>query len=137
MRMSMKPPPPMFPAGEWTTASAKPVATAASTAFPPACRISTPTRDAIWCTLTTMACSACSGCVDPRQVDAAETRPTSKTAMNDLCGNRMDIGGRRGLLRLAEGRGLSQIRAVPDLLTHPRILRNLKHLYNASVNPLQ
>jgi hypothetical protein len=31
----MKPPPPMLPADGWVTASAKPVATAASTALPP------------------------------------------------------------------------------------------------------
>ena len=39
----MKPPPPMFPAVGWTTASAKPVAMAASTAFPPLASTSAPT----------------------------------------------------------------------------------------------
>jgi hypothetical protein len=46
MRMSMKPPPPRFPAWGHTTASANPVATAASMALPPACMISTPAREA-------------------------------------------------------------------------------------------
>ncbi len=40
----MKPPPPMLPASGFTTASANEVAIAASTALPPACRMSTPTR---------------------------------------------------------------------------------------------
>src|SRR5688572_20635436 len=39
----MNPPPPRFPASGFTTASAKWVATAASTAFPPRRRTSTPT----------------------------------------------------------------------------------------------
>src|SRR6185369_13202153 len=43
----MKPPPPMLPAVGWTTASAKAVATAASTAVPPAAITSAPMRDAI------------------------------------------------------------------------------------------
>ena len=45
-RTIMNPPPPRLPASGFTTASASPVATAASTALPPAARISTPTRDA-------------------------------------------------------------------------------------------
>src|SRR5215204_14646 len=44
--MTMKPPPPRFPAPGYVTASAKPTATAASTALPPRCRISTPALDA-------------------------------------------------------------------------------------------
>ena len=44
MWMTMKPPPPMLPASGYTTASANSVATAASTALPPRCRISLPTR---------------------------------------------------------------------------------------------
>src|SRR5580765_8333915 len=43
----MKPPPPMLPAVGWVTASAKAVATTASTAVPPAAITSAPTRDAI------------------------------------------------------------------------------------------
>ena len=42
----MKPPPPMLPAVGWTTASAKAVATAASTAVPPAAMTSAPILDA-------------------------------------------------------------------------------------------
>src|SRR5688572_9345307 len=45
-RMIMNPPPPMFPALGCVTASAKAVATAASTAFPPFARIAAPTSDA-------------------------------------------------------------------------------------------
>src|SRR5213592_3273740 len=41
-----KPPPPMLPAEGWVTASANAVATAASTAFPPSHRTSTPTWEA-------------------------------------------------------------------------------------------
>src|SRR5688500_10291890 len=43
----MNPPPPMLPAVGCVTASAKPVATAASTALPPRRRIAAPTSDAI------------------------------------------------------------------------------------------
>ena len=42
----MNPPPPRLPASGFTTASARPVATAASTALPPPARMSTPTCDA-------------------------------------------------------------------------------------------
>ena len=50
----MKPPPPMLPALGSTTASAKPTATAASMALPPAFRMSTPTWLASACSLATM-----------------------------------------------------------------------------------
>src|SRR5687767_12467954 len=43
----MNPPPPMLPAVGCVTASANAVATAASTALPPRCRMSAPTSDAI------------------------------------------------------------------------------------------
>src|SRR4051812_48829266 len=42
----MKPPPPRLPALGWVTASAKAVATAASTAFPPRARTDAPTSEA-------------------------------------------------------------------------------------------
>ena len=45
--MSIKPPPPKFPALGKTTAKAKEVATAASTAFPPLDSMSAPTLLAI------------------------------------------------------------------------------------------
>src|SRR3954471_9213132 len=45
--MTMKPPPPMFPALGCVTASAKAVATAASTALPPFLRMAAPTSEAI------------------------------------------------------------------------------------------
>src|ERR1035437_2606162 len=61
-RNSRKPPPPRLPAAGCTTARAKPVATAASTALPPARSVSRPASEARWWTLTTMACRARTGC---------------------------------------------------------------------------
>jgi hypothetical protein len=58
----MKPPPPIFPADGCVTASAKPTATAASTAFPPASSTATPASVACRSTVTTMAWRACTGC---------------------------------------------------------------------------
>src|SRR5215471_1488021 len=58
MRITMKPPPPMLPAKGNVTASAKPVATAASTALPPRAMMSRPTRLAMESLLTTIACGA-------------------------------------------------------------------------------
>src|SRR3954463_12082612 len=49
----MNPPPPMFPALGWTTASANAVATAASTALPPLASIDAPTSEAMPLTETT------------------------------------------------------------------------------------
>src|SRR5437867_3756565 len=46
-RITMKPPPPMFPAAGYVTASANAVATAASTALPPRRSTCAPTSDAI------------------------------------------------------------------------------------------
>ena len=57
----MKPPPPRLPARGRVTASAKAVATAASTALPPCAMICAPIRldSAFW--LTTMASSSITG----------------------------------------------------------------------------
>src|SRR5580765_7875991 len=81
----MKPPPPMLPAPGYVTASAKAVATAASTALPPRRRIDAPTSDAMAELETTrpvvdlttpVSCCA-------HEVDAAETSralvPTEST----------------------------------------------------------
>ena len=57
----MKPPPPILPARGRVTASAKPTATAASTALPPRFRMSSPTRDASASWVTTMPCLAITG----------------------------------------------------------------------------
>ena len=57
----MKPPPPRLPARGSVTASAKPTATAASTALPPRFKISNPTRDAAASCVTTMPCLATTG----------------------------------------------------------------------------
>ena len=54
-RIIEKPPPPMLPASGCTTAIAKPTAVAASTAFPPARRMSRPTSAAIGLPATTIA----------------------------------------------------------------------------------
>src|SRR5262249_42286123 len=43
---TMNPPPPILPAAGYVTASAKAVATAASTALPPLCKMSRPTSEA-------------------------------------------------------------------------------------------
>src|SRR6185503_13265281 len=53
----MYPPPPMLPASGYTTASANPTATAASTALPPFFRISTPASLASGASLEIIACS--------------------------------------------------------------------------------
>jgi hypothetical protein len=57
VRTTAKPPPPMFPALGWVTASASAVAIAASTALPPAARTSCPTFDASGVSDTTMKCA--------------------------------------------------------------------------------
>ena len=54
----MYPPPPMLPASGHATASAKPSATAASTALPPACRISAAAALASGLLLTAIECGA-------------------------------------------------------------------------------
>src|SRR5579872_4215833 len=76
----MNPPPPMLPATGCTTARAKPVATAASTALPP-CRITaTPVLDASSWTLTTTAWRAWTGRSPPAQATRLiETRPHGAT----------------------------------------------------------
>ncbi len=57
-RATMKPPPPRLPAPGKTTASANAVATAASTALPPAWSTSSPTREASVASVTTIPCGA-------------------------------------------------------------------------------
>ncbi len=60
-RRTRKPPPPTFPASGLTTASANPMPTAASTAFPPWRRIWSPTLLASGCPVATIAWSARAG----------------------------------------------------------------------------
>jgi hypothetical protein len=77
--MSIKPPPPMFPACGRTTARAKPTATAASTALPPSRRISTPASVASWWMVTTMAWSVRAGAVWAISVrGASASQPVTK-----------------------------------------------------------
>src|ERR1700721_3521538 len=87
MRISINPPPPIFPAGGCTTANTNPVATAASTALPPACMISTPAREASSCTLTTIPCCACTGSVEAKPGPAAQVAAAISSKINDLCRN--------------------------------------------------
>jgi hypothetical protein len=56
--MTMKPPPPTLPAAGYVTASANPVAIAASTALPPAASTSRPAALAMLLAETTMPCGA-------------------------------------------------------------------------------
>src|SRR6267142_1271767 len=90
MRISMKPPPPKFPACGCTTASAKPTATAASTAFPPAFMICTPTREADALTLATMARGASTG--TRRTPKLPGTTDIKSKRMNSLQRGRMRLG---------------------------------------------
>src|SRR3972149_5524948 len=71
----MNPPPPMLPASGSTTASAKPTATAASTALPPCFRTSTPASLASGCADTTMALGAITGAERVFQVAGRTRRP--------------------------------------------------------------
>jgi hypothetical protein len=57
MKTTAKPPPPRLPACGCVTARAKPTATAASTALPPARKTSSPTLLAAGCALTTAPCA--------------------------------------------------------------------------------
>src|SRR5271157_2886213 len=59
--MSIKPPPPIFPATGCVTASANPTATAASTALPPSRRICTPTSEANGSLEATIPCRPATG----------------------------------------------------------------------------
>ena len=73
----------MFPASGYVTARANPVATAASTAFPPRRRISTPASAASLLLLATIACGANAGCADPggkRHVDGNTAGTRAGTA---------------------------------------------------------
>src|SRR5262249_35717950 len=74
----MNPPPPMLPALEYVTARAKPVATAASIALPPACRISRPASLAYRDMPTTIACSA-----NVASVPALKRQPSGNAVLGD------------------------------------------------------
>src|SRR5205807_6781770 len=95
----MNPPPPMFPAAGCTTAKAKPVATAASTAFPPCCMMVAPALDASSWTLTTMACFAWIGrspsAVERWASGTTVTIRTSNLRIRDLYGFFMRLAGSR------------------------------------------
>src|SRR5438477_10150593 len=97
----MKPPPPMFPACGWTTASAKPTATAASTALPPLFRISTPAAEANPLTLTTMAWRAWIGL----EAAAAIAGETATMADNNSEISSLRLNVMRKCAAVGEGRG--------------------------------
>src|SRR5438128_7077341 len=81
----MKPPPPRFPAAGHVTASARPVATAASTALPPFFRICMPVLDAMGSTETTAAFAneACSAAgFETNGADSAAR--AARTAINPM-----------------------------------------------------
>src|SRR5438105_11048926 len=73
MRTSINPPPPMLPAAGSTTAKAKAVATAASIALPPFCRISTPARDASSSSVATMPCAPRTACLGHTASDSVRS----------------------------------------------------------------
>src|SRR5580704_10637022 len=131
MRISMNPPPPIFPAAGCTTASANPVATAASTALPPACMISTPARDASSCTLTTIECWACTGWVEARAAADAKTATTAVSSqMNDFCGDRMQVEGIRNCNRTLEASRAKEAESNPE--ARAGTLGRTQHLRSAT-----
>src|SRR5687768_7275923 len=77
----MNPPPPMFPAAGRVTVSAKPTATAASTAFPPRFMMSAPTLLAISLLLTTIACFARTARSPARKCHAGGNAARSRDGM--------------------------------------------------------
>src|SRR5271157_4749031 len=81
-RTSMKPPPPMFPAVGWVTASANPTATAASIALPPARSTSTPAWVAWRSRVTTMACCARTGCAPHAVMPASSSSKVSNRTID-------------------------------------------------------
>src|SRR5215467_1991562 len=86
----MNPPPPRLPALGCVTASANPVATAASTAFPPFFKISIPTFDAFGSIDTTAPCSndtgAVAGCRDCAKTHTAVIDTTTRTTFTLILG---------------------------------------------------
>src|SRR5436190_7953428 len=81
----MKPPPPRLPAAGHVTASARPVATAASTALPPFFRICMPMLDAMGSTDTTAAFAKEAGSAAGfgASVDASAAR-AARTLINPM-----------------------------------------------------
>src|SRR6516162_8059309 len=79
----MYPPPPRFPAPGCVTASAKPVATAASTAFPPFFKMSRPTFEATGSTDTTAPFGNDVGpdCGEARHHETAASTTTQKAIL--------------------------------------------------------
>jgi hypothetical protein len=97
----MKPPPPRFPASGSVTASAKPTATAASTALPPCFRIANPASLACRSAVATKPCRARTALRSAASGAAVTdtTTPMTKRAivrrgsiMNDECERTMAVG---------------------------------------------
>src|SRR5262245_14331042 len=106
----MKPPPPMLPADGCTTASAKAVATAASTAVPPSSSTRAPICDAIWfCEATMPPCARTGTELAPRLSPSVTTQQT------------IVIERHRFFMRPPPS-SLSALRARPALPARPALL---------------
>ena len=114
----MNPPPPMLPASGCTTSSAKPTATAASTALPPCCMIRTPTSLAIGLPETTM----------PRGAVTALVRANSGQSAGMLGGGTVAMGG-------GGAGGLAQA-ASSSKLGSPRWASGRKRVIGVLVDPV-
>src|SRR5687768_5800094 len=77
-RINMKPPPPRLPAAGYVTASAKATAMAASTAFPPRFKMSTPTSDAILFVEATIPFGARTGSREAATATGGRATPPSR-----------------------------------------------------------
>src|SRR5262245_19040694 len=97
----MNPPPPMFPAAGYVTASANAVATAASTALPPDLSPETPPADAAGQTETTTPLAKAVGASRARAPEVG-TRPTT-AARQVSNGNARRIIGNSGMGESCEG----------------------------------
>src|SRR5262245_6017914 len=90
----MKPPPPMFPAVGWVTASANAVATAASTAVPPSASASRPIVAAIVLWQATIPSRARVGW-EPAEAGTARRRHSSRTRAARFMGLLGSLGSGR------------------------------------------
>src|SRR5215216_4164342 len=93
MRITMYPPPPMLPAAGHVGTSAKPTATAASTALPPRFRISTPASLASGALLAIIACGANAAFAPAGKRHAAGKLAARRSA---IAGARSGAGGDAG-----------------------------------------
>jgi len=104
-RASRKPPPPRLPAEGCVTASAKPTATAASIALPPASSTATPTSVACASRVATMPCRARTGWRAYNPAPAAAINATSNAIF------RISFDSTSGPARCGSARSLHVLRA--------------------------